>query len=106
MAQAKLSERERVSVLMMRGCGDRARSYDQVRFRFNRTFRNGEGLSPVSKLTIERTVRRFMNHGSIKDLQRTGRTKCRQKYKRIILSFRFFNNEVNNFYTKETILKE
>ena len=30
MAQAKLSERERVSVLMMRGWGDRVRSYDQV----------------------------------------------------------------------------
>ena len=56
MAQAKLSERERVSV-------------------FNRTFRNGEGFNSVSKSTIERTIRRFMNHGSIKDLQRTGRPK-------------------------------
>ena len=49
MAQAKLSERERVSVLMMRGWGVRVRSYDQVRLLFNRTFRNGEGLNPVSK---------------------------------------------------------
>ena len=49
MAQAKLSERERVSVLMMRGWGDGVRSYDQVRVLFNRTFRNGEGLDPVSK---------------------------------------------------------
>ena len=53
MAQAKLSERERVSVLMMRGWGDRFRSYDQVRLLFNRTFRNGGGLNPVSKSTIE-----------------------------------------------------
>ena len=75
MAQAKLSERERVSVLMMRGWGDRVRYYNQVRLLLNRTFRNGEGLSLVSKSTIERTVRRFMNLGSIKDLQRTGRPK-------------------------------
>ena len=37
MAQAKLSERERVSVLMMRGWGDQVRSYDPVRLLFNRT---------------------------------------------------------------------
>ena len=73
MAQAKFSERERVSVLMIRGWGNRFRSYDQVRLLFNRTFRNGEGLNPISKSTIERTVRRYMNHESIKDLQRTGR---------------------------------
>ena len=60
---------------MMRGWGDRVRSYDQVRFLFNRTFRNGEGLNPVSKSTTERSVTRFVNHGSIKDLQRTGRPK-------------------------------
>ena len=68
MAQAKHSERERLSVLMMRDWGDQVRSYDQVRLLFNRTFRNGEGLKPVPKSTIERAVRRFMNHGSIKDL--------------------------------------
>ena len=62
MAQAELSQRKRVSVLMMRGWGDRVRSYDQVRLLFNRTFRNAEGLNLVSKSTIERTVRRFMNH--------------------------------------------
>ena len=75
MAQAKLSERQRVSVLMMRDWGDRVRSYDQVPLLFNRTIRNGEELNPVAKSTIERTVRLFMNHGSIKDLQRTGRPK-------------------------------
>ena len=48
MAQAKLSERERVSVLMMRGWGDRVRSYDQVYLLFNRTFRKRKGLNTVS----------------------------------------------------------
>ena len=62
MAQAKLSEREKVSVLMMRGWGDRVRSYDPVRLLFNRTFCNEEGLNPLLKSTMERTVKRFMNH--------------------------------------------
>ena len=60
---------------MMRGQGDRVRSYDHVRLLFNRTFLNEEGLNPVSNSTIEKTVRRFMNHGSIKDLHRTVRPK-------------------------------
>jgi transposase len=75
MAYAKLSEQERVSLLMMRGWGDRVRSYNEVRVLFNRTFRNGDGLSPVSKSTVERTVRRFMDNGTVKDLERSGRPK-------------------------------
>ncbi|XP_067205325.1 uncharacterized protein [Linepithema humile] len=75
MAYAKLSEQERVSLLMMRGWGDQVRSYNKVRVLFNRTFRNGDGLSPVSKSTVERTVRRFMDNGTVKDLERSGRSK-------------------------------
>lgn len=75
MAYAKLSEQERISLLMMRGWGDRVRSYTEVRMLFNRTFRNEDGVNLVSKSTVERTVRRFMNHGTVKDLERTGRPK-------------------------------
>lgn len=70
-----LTEQERVSLLMMRGWRDRVRSYNEVRVLFNRTFRNGDGLSPVSKSTVERTVRRFMDNGTVKDLERSGRPK-------------------------------
>lgn len=70
---AKLSEQERITILMMRGWGDRERSYNQVRMLFNNTFRND--LDPVSKSTVERTVQRFTEHGIVKDLQRTGRPK-------------------------------
>jgi len=36
----RLSESERISLLMMRGWGDRIRSYHNVVDLFNRTFRN------------------------------------------------------------------
>ena len=99
MAQAKLLERERVSVLMMHGWGDRVRSCDQVLLLFNRTFRNGEGLNPVSKSTIESTVRRFINHGSIKDLQRTGRPKSAGSEEMI-------RNAVTHFYNRIAFCQE
>jgi len=70
---AKLSERERISLLMIRGWGDRERSYDQVRLFFNETFRNGDGLNHISKSTVERTIRRFVGQGTVKDLQKCGR---------------------------------
>jgi len=70
---AKLSERERISLLMIRGWGDRERSYDQVRLLFNETFRNGDGLNHISKSTVERTIRRFVGQGTVKDLQKCGR---------------------------------
>lgn len=56
MAYAKLSEQERISLLMMRGWGDRVRSYTEVRMLFNRTFRNEDGVNLVSKSTVERTA--------------------------------------------------
>lgn len=75
MAYVKLSEKERISILMMRGWGDRVRSYDEVRILFNDTFRNEEGLNHVSKSTIGRTLQRYINQGTVKDLARSGRPK-------------------------------
>ncbi|XP_018375240.1 PREDICTED: uncharacterized protein LOC108769006 [Trachymyrmex cornetzi] len=43
----------------------------QVKERFNETFRNG--LTPISKSTVERTIRRFNDTGSVKDRPKTGR---------------------------------
>lgn len=75
MAYVKLSDQERISLLMMRGWGDRVRSYDEVRNLFNATFRNGDQDIQISKSTISRTIHRFIGHGTIKDLERAGRPK-------------------------------
>ena len=69
----QLSEQERISLLMMRGWGDRQRSYPQIRQLFNQTFRNGNGQIPISKSTVSRTINRFMSTGSIKNRATSGR---------------------------------
>lgn len=67
-----LSERERITLLMMRGYGDRVRSYEQVAALFKNTYPDRE---LISKSTVQKTVRRFDETGSVKDRQRTGRPK-------------------------------
>lgn len=73
MAFLRLSEREKISLMMMRGWGDRQRSYNQVRELFNETFRNGDGQPLISKSTISETIRRFEQTGSLKHRAITGR---------------------------------
>lgn len=72
---------------MIRGFGDRQRSYDQVRFIFNETFLD---RTPISKLTVERTIRRFSNTGSVKDNPRSGRPKSTvtpEKTEEVLLTY-------------------
>lgn len=69
----RLSERERISLLMMRGWGGVKRSFMQVKDLFNDTFR--DAAFQISKSTVERTVKRFEETGCIKDRPRSGRPK-------------------------------
>lgn len=71
MAYVRLSERERISLLMMRGWNDRQRSYNEVRQLFNETFRRN-GI-PISKTSVSRLIRKFNDTGSVKDRPRPGR---------------------------------
>lgn len=71
---AHLTERERISLLMMRGWGDQERGYKQVQRLFNETFRVEEN-NPISKSTVIRTIRRFEETGGIKDRPKSGRSK-------------------------------
>ncbi|XP_026823780.1 uncharacterized protein LOC113561483 [Ooceraea biroi] len=56
----------------MRGYGDRVRSYEQVAALFNNTYPDRE---PIAKSTVQKTVIRFDETGSVTDRQRTGRPK-------------------------------
>lgn len=67
----RLTDRERITLLMIRGWGAVRRSYLDVKNHFNATFRAGG--APISKSTVERTVRRFEDTGSVKDRPRSGR---------------------------------
>ncbi|KMQ85171.1 transposable element tc3 transposase [Lasius niger] len=68
---AELTERERISLLMMRGWGNQVRSYKEVMRLFNDTFRNEN--NGISKSTVVRTVQRFQVTGSVKNRRKPGR---------------------------------
>lgn len=55
---------------MMRGYGDRVRSFEQVVILFNDTYPDCEPIS-----TVQKTVRRFKETGSVKDRPRRSRPK-------------------------------
>lgn len=64
-----LSETERMEILMMRGYGDRRRTYDEVVALFN----NVHADRNISKSTVHRTIQRFMATGRTKNISKSGR---------------------------------
>lgn len=65
-----LTETERITLLMMRGYGDRQRSFQEVADLFNETF----PIRPaINKSTVLRTVNRFHENGNVKDRAGRGR---------------------------------
>ncbi|KAJ8915567.1 hypothetical protein NQ315_012452 [Exocentrus adspersus] len=68
-----LTEQERISLLMMKGWGDRERSYEEVVHLFNDTFRVGQ--TQIHKSTVSRTINRFLETSTNKDRLKSGRPK-------------------------------
>lgn len=68
----RLTDTERIHILVMRGCGDKMRSYEEVPNLFNNKFPTRD---PISKSTVHRTVLRFERTGLVTDEQRSGRPK-------------------------------
>lgn len=65
----KLTESERIELLMMRGYGDRQRSFEEVRTLFNTVYPNRH----ISKSTVSRTIHKFEVFRQVNDLPRMGR---------------------------------
>ncbi|KAJ8913297.1 hypothetical protein NQ315_010964, partial [Exocentrus adspersus] len=68
-----LTEQERISLLMMRGWGDRERSYEEVVHLFNDTFHVGQ--TQIHNSTVSRTINRFLETSTNKDRPKSGRPK-------------------------------
>lgn len=68
----RLTDKERITILMKRGFGDRIRSYQEVINLFNNTYID---RPPILKSSVYRTVDRFERTGSIKDEPRSGSPK-------------------------------
>lgn len=69
----ELSERERITLLMIIGFGDRKRSLQEACNLFNETF--PDRISPISKSTVSRNLSKFNETGSVKNNPRSGRKK-------------------------------
>lgn len=67
---ARLSETERIEILMIIGYGDRMRSFEEVVNIFNGSHPDRE---PISKSTVSKTLRRFHETGNVKDRPKSGR---------------------------------
>lgn len=67
---AKLNEKERITLLIIRGDQGRERSYEETRQIFNQRFPQ---RPPISKSVVEKTVKRFLETGSVQDRPRSGR---------------------------------
>ncbi|KYN18348.1 hypothetical protein ALC57_09344 [Trachymyrmex cornetzi] len=70
---AELSEKDRITLLMMRGWGNQQRRYKTVKRLFNENFRNENNR--ISKSTVTRTIQRFEDIGSVKSGSKSGRRK-------------------------------
>ena len=66
---ARLSEKQRIEVLIMIGCGVKQRSQHEVCEMFNNKYPNQQ----ISQSTISRIFHKFEESGTVSDLPRTGR---------------------------------
>lgn len=66
----RLTERERIEILMMIGYGDRARSQVEVCRLFNNKYPNRE---PITQSTVSKIEQKFLEVGHARDRPRTGR---------------------------------
>lgn len=68
----RLTETERIEILMMIGYGERRRTHDEVCALFNAERPNREN---ITRTTVTKIYRKFRDVGHVKDLQRSGRPK-------------------------------
>jgi len=69
----------------------------QVKDLFNETFRNG--LTLISKSTVERTIKRFEDIGSVKDLESIMNRKTNYSHNRREITVRFTINQRPSLYS-------
>lgn len=66
----RLTEAERIEILMMIGFGDRIRTHEEVRILFSETHPN---RPPISQSTVSRIENKFREFGHVRDKPKTGR---------------------------------
>lgn len=81
----RLSEIERIEILMMVGYGDRKRSTFEVCELFNNVHQE---RAPISRSTVSKIVLKFTETGSVRDRLKSGRPKiCDETKLNVLLSY-------------------
>lgn len=75
---ARLTERERIEILMMVGYGDRLRSHQEACDLFNQ---HHPDRPPIARSTVSKVVAKFVETGSVNDLPRQGRPRVSEEVK-------------------------
>ncbi|KAJ8909418.1 hypothetical protein NQ315_013328 [Exocentrus adspersus] len=68
----RLSEKERIEILMILGYGDVRRSQQETCNIFNHLYPN---RNPITRSTVSKLLKKFNQNGAIKDLSKSGRIK-------------------------------
>ena len=72
---ARLSERERIEILMMVGYGDNLRTHGEACELFNQEHPD---RPPIARSTVSKLVAKFTETGSVHDLPRQGRPRVNE----------------------------
>lgn len=86
-----LSEKDRITILMMIGYGDRVRTHEDVHNLFNATHPEHQ----ISRSTVSRIDKKFRETGSVKDKLRTGRPTINGQIKTNVLLSAIENPHIN-----------
>lgn len=66
----RLSESERIEILIIRGCGDRTRTHEEVLNYFNGKYPNAQ---PITQGSVSKIIRKYEQLGHLRDRSRSGR---------------------------------
>ncbi|KAJ8920491.1 hypothetical protein NQ315_005360 [Exocentrus adspersus] len=83
-----LSERQRIEILILLGCGDKIRSQADVCALFNAKYPKNQ----ISQETVSKIFHKFDVHGIVHDLPRTGQARALNEEKKLDIALELFGN--------------
>uniref|UniRef100_V5I868 Transposable element Tc1 transposase n=1 Tax=Anoplophora glabripennis TaxID=217634 RepID=V5I868_ANOGL len=83
-----LSERQRIEILILLGCGDKIRSQAEVRDLFNAKYPENQ----ISQGTVSKIFHKFEEHGTVQTLPKTGRARALNEEKKLDIALELVEN--------------
>ena len=90
-----LTEKQRIEILIMLGCGDKIRSQAEVCTVFNEKYPDNQ----ITQSTVSRVFHKFEEHGTVRDLPRSGRPPALTEDKKIDLMLSLTENPHSSVVT-------